>query len=276
MILIVWLNEWELFTEDKMKLTAEEIQFNWEELIANIETYIKGDRKQAMLDLYNKYKDRLILMPASHKKEYHNAFPGGYVEHVNRVVRCARKQYELWKSEGANMEDFTMEELVFSAINHDLGKMGDDQHESYIPQDDKWRREKLGEDYKFNTQVPFASVPDRGLFILQSHGVQYTFNEMLAIQTHDGLYDEANKKYLFTYMPEQKPRTCLPFILHQADLMAARIEFEREWLPKLKNPVPPQEKNFTLNEKPKNASKQQRALGSMKNSFVGVARDFSI
>ena len=51
------------------------------------------------------------------------------------------------------------------------------------------------------------------------------------------LYDEGNKKYLMTYMPEQKPRTCLPFVLHQADLMAARIEFEREWLPKFKNSV---------------------------------------
>jgi hypothetical protein len=30
-----------------------------------------------------------MLMPAAHKKEYHNAFPGGYVEHVNRVVSCS-------------------------------------------------------------------------------------------------------------------------------------------------------------------------------------------
>ncbi len=113
--------------------------------------------------------------------------------------------------------------------------------------------------------VPFASVPDRGLFMLQSHGIQYTFNEMLAIQTHDGLYDEGNKKYLFAFMPEQKPRTSLPFILHQADLMAARIEFEREWLPKLNNPVTTQKKNFTLNDKPKSATKQQAALGSIKS-----------
>ena len=248
-----------------MKLTAEEIQFNWEELIGNIETYITGDRKQAMLDFYNKYQDRLMLMPAAHKKEYHNAFPGGYVEHVNRVIRCARKQYELWKSEGCDMTTFTMEELIFSAINHDLGKMGDEEQDSYIPQDDKWRRDKLGEDYKFNTQVPFASVPDRGLFMLQSHGIKYTFNEMIAIQTHDGLYDEANNKYLKNFMPEQKPRTSLPYILHQADLMAARIEFEREWLGKLKNPVTPQKKNFTLNDKPKGNNKQQKALGSMKS-----------
>jgi hypothetical protein len=144
--------------------------------------------------------------------------------------------------------------------------MGDEEHESYIPQTDQWRKDKLGEDYMFNTKLPFASVPDRGLFMLQSHGIQYTFNEMLAIQTHDGLYDEANKKYLMTYMPEQKPRTCLPFVLHFGDMMAARIEFEREWLPKFKGNVPKQEKNFTLNDKPKNAqSKQQKALGSIKS-----------
>ena len=248
-----------------MKLTAEQIQGNWDTFISNIETHITGDRKQALLDFYNQYQERVMLMPAAHKKEYHNSFPGGYVEHVNRVVRCALKQAKLWEEEGCDMSTFTTEELVFSAINHDLGKMGDENNESYIPQTDKWRREKLGEDYMFNKQVPFSSVPDRGLFMLQSHGVIYTFNEMLAIQTHDGLYDVANEKYLKAYMPEQKPRTSLPFILHQADLMAARIEFEREWLPKLKGNVEGQDKNFTLNDKPKGATKQQKALGSIKS-----------
>jgi hypothetical protein len=135
---------------------------------------------------------------------------------------------------GADISTYTKEELVFSALNHDLGKMGDDQHEAYIPQTDQWRKDKLGEDYMFNTKLAFASVPDRSLFLLMSNGIQYTFNEMVAIQTHDGLYDEGNKKYLMSYMPEQKPRTALPLILHQADMMAARIEFEKEWLPKFK------------------------------------------
>ena len=211
-----------------MKLSAEQIQSNWDIFIGNINTHITGDRKEKLLNFYNKFSERLILMPAAHKKEYHNAFPGGYVDHVNRVVRCALKQYELWKEEGTDITTFTIEELVFSAINHDLGKMGDEEQDSYIPQTDKWRKEKLGEDYTFNNKVPFASVPDRGLFLLQSHDIKYTFNEMLAIQTHDGLYDPANDKYLKGWMPEQKPRTALPFILHQADMMAARIEFEKE------------------------------------------------
>ena len=247
-----------------MKLTAEQIQENWEKFISNIETHITGERQQKLIDFYMKYQERIMLMPAAHKKEYHNAFPGGYVEHVNRVVEAAQEICAVWMKFGVDTSTFTNEELIFSAINHDLGKMGDENNESYIPQTDKWRREKLGEDYMFNKEVPFASVPDRGLFMLQSHGIQYTFNEMLAIQTHDGLYDDANKKYLFSYMPEQKPRTALPFILHQADLMAARIEFEREWLPKFKNNLDTNKKNFTLDSSKKPSTKN-KALGSIKS-----------
>ena len=229
-----------------MNLTAEQIQQNWLRLMGFIEDHISEPRKTKLIEFYEKYSERLMLMPAAHKKEYHNAFPGGYVEHVNRVITCALHLNDLWVSMGCDATTYTKEELVFSALNHDLGKMGDEENESYIPQTDNWRREKLGEDYMFNTKVPFASVPDRGLFLLQSYGIQYTFNEMITIQTHDGLYDEANKKYLMTYMPEQKPRTSLPFIVHQADLMAARIEFEREWLPKLQGSVETQKKPFTL------------------------------
>ena len=257
-----------------MNLTAEQIQSNWNELLSYIEEHISEPRKDKLLEFYNQYSDRLMLMPAAHKKEYHNAFPGGYVEHVLRVVRCAIKQSNLWEDEGADMSTFTIEELVFSALNHDLGKMGSEDEDSYIPQTDQWRKDKLGEDYMFNTKVPFSSVPDRGLFLLQSHGIQYTFNEMVAIQTHDGLYDEANKKYLINFMPEQKPRTSLPFILHQADLMAARIEFEREWLPKLKEGKKSgdiKKENYTLGNKPnmsKKTSTKEKALSSFKSDSL--------
>jgi len=250
-----------------MNLTAEQIQDNWNELMSYIENYIQSPRKEKLFDFYNKFQERIILMPASHKKEYHNAFPGGYVEHVNRVIKCSLKQAELWSEMGVDDSTYTLEELVFSALNHDLGKMGSEEEESYIPQTDQWRKDKLGEDYTFNTKVEFASVPDRGLFLLQMHGIQYSFNEMITIQTHDGLYDEANKKYLMGYMVEQKPRTSLPFIVHQADLMAARIEFEREWLPKLKEgkkSLDSGKKNFTLGENKKAPSKD-RALSSIKS-----------
>ena len=248
-----------------MKLTAEEIEGNWNTFIGYINEHISSPRKEKLLDFYKKFEDRLVLMPAAHKKEYHNSFPGGYIDHVNRVIECSLKVNSVWSEMGVDKSTYTIEELVFSAINHDLGKMGDEEHDSYIPQTDKWRRDKLGEDYKFNEKVPFASVPDRSLFLLQSHGVQYTFNEMITIQTHDGLYDEANKKYLFSYTPGQKPRTSLPYIVHQGDLMAARIEFEREWLPKLRGEVE-KEDNFKL--KSTNKTTKDKALGSIKSNSL--------
>jgi predicted secreted acid phosphatase len=60
-----------------MTLTAEQIQTNWEEFEDNIEKYITGERKSKLLQFYDKFQERIILMPAAHKKEYHNAFPGG-------------------------------------------------------------------------------------------------------------------------------------------------------------------------------------------------------
>jgi hypothetical protein len=250
-----------------MKLTAEQIQNNWNNLLSIMDKYISEPRCSELKSFYEKYAERIILMPASHKKEYHNAFPGGYVDHVLRVVDCALKLNNVWVEMGVDTSTYTIEELAFSALNHDLGKIGDSQNESYIPQTDQWRKDKLGEDYTFNSKLPFASVPDRGLFLLQQHGIKYTFNEMITIQTHDGLYDEGNKKYLMTFPPEQKPRTSLPFIIHQADLMAARIEFEKAWLPKLNSLDPPESKIETKKQPIKTKALGQIKSEGLKNIF---------
>ena len=209
-----------------MNLTPEQIQSNWETFLSNIETYISGERGALLKQFYVEREEGLILYPASHKSSFHNAIPGGYVDHVNRVVEGAIKTYELWKDMGCDITSFTMEELVFSAINHDLGKIGDRDNLMYLQQTDQWRQKNLGEFYKHNPEVGFMSIPDRSLWLLQDFGIKVTMNEYIAIQTHDGLFDEANKKYFISYIPESKPRTSLPYILHHADMMAARIEFE--------------------------------------------------
>jgi len=248
-----------------MKLTAEQIQDNWNEFLSIIDTHISEPRCSELKAFYEQYAERIMLMPASHKKEYHNAFPGGYVDHVLRVVDCALKLNEVWVEMGVDTSTYTVEELVFASLNHDLGKMGDEQNESYIPQTDQWRKEKLGEDYKFNDRLEFMSVPDRGLHLLMSHGVTFSRNEMLAIKLHDGLYDDANKPYLMSWSPETKPRTALVFIVHQADLMAARIEFEQVWMPKLKGEVTQNNSsNFTI-EKTKKSPVKTKALGNIKS-----------
>ncbi len=217
-----------------MKLKAQEIKENWETLLSCIDKYISKPRKDQLLDLYNRHEMRLAMMPASQKTAYHNCFEGGYVLHVLGVLRFSLHLHKLWEKSGSGIETYTLEELAFSAINHDLGKMGTEEFEAYKPSEDKWRREKLGELYEYNTQIPFMTVPDRSIFILSQEGIQMSRNEVLAIKLHDGLYDKANEPYLMTYMPEKKPRTALVYLLHMADMLATRKEFEIEWLPKFK------------------------------------------
>ena len=217
-------------------LSAEQIQANLEQFYSNIETYISEPRTTKLLALYQSQEDNLAFAPASSRSSYHNAFPGGYVDHVNRVVEAALKVTKLWDNMGATI-NFTTEELVFSAINHDLGKLGRDGQPAYLPNDSEWHVKNQGAIYKPNTELPFIPIQDSSLFILQQAGIELTFNEWVAVKTHDGLYDDGNKAYLLSSQNESKMRCSLPLILHQADILAARVEWEKEWIDKVGAPV---------------------------------------
>jgi hypothetical protein len=245
-------------------LLPEEIQQNWETFLGYIERYIESPRKEKLLDFYKQYEERFMMMPASHKSQYHNCFPGGYVDHVNRVINGALELHNVWFKMGVAIT-YSIEELVFSCINHDLGKFGTIEEEAYLEQTDQWRRDKLNETYMFNDKLEYMSVPDRSLILLMQCGIEFSKNEMLAIKLHDGLYDEANKPYLINWLPEQKPRTSLIYIVHQADLMAARIEFEQEWFPKFEKNVAKPKNDIILNRNNKSIPTKQKALSSVKS-----------
>lgn len=214
-------------------LTAEQIKQNYEHFLGHIETHISSPRKEQLIDMYKSIENVLIFAPASSRASFHNSFDGGYVDHVNRVVTCALDLYNLWQLSGAKVNTFTKEELVFAAINHDLGKLGLNGEPRYIPNDSEWHVKNQGANYKPNAKLPFLPVQDNSLFILQSAGIPTTLNEYIAIKIHDGLYDDGNKAYLISGQNESKLRSCLPIILHQADMMASRIEWENEWLDKM-------------------------------------------
>jgi hypothetical protein len=249
--------------------TPEIIQNNWNIFLGIIDTYISSPRKEQLIAFYKKYEERFILMPAAHKIEYHNAYPGGYIAHVINVINASLEIDKAWKHMGVK-DTYTTEELVFSAINHDLGKFGDFEHEAVIEQTDEWRKNKLGEMYMFNTQLSYMPVPDRSLWILSSLGIPITQNEYITIKTHDGLYDQSNEAYLKSWSPETKPRTSLVYILHQADLLAARIEFEYEFLDKFSNPKP--EIKTTI-KKTSSQEKAYKQLGSKNPNLADMLKN---
>ena len=207
-----------------MSLSAEKIQKNYEKHFKIIETYIT-DRKEACISMIKHMEDTYVMAPASSKSWYHSAFPGGYVDHVNRVVEYAVKQMRLYQEMGGTI-DFTEEELVFAALFHDLGKMGDGDRPNYIPQTDKWRQDKLSEMYTYNPELDFMLIPDRSLFILQKFGIPVSQKEWLGIRLHDGVFDKANEAYFFSNMESSRQKTSLVSILHSADFLASKVEYD--------------------------------------------------
>lgn len=209
-----------------MSYTAEELQKNYERFLSYIDRYIAPERADQLKQLYTDHAERIMLMPASSVDHHHNTFPGGYVDHVMRVIDCALKLKELWADMGSYI-NYTEEELVFAALNHDLGKIGTEEAEQYQMNDSEWHRKNQGKIYKMNPENPFMPVPDRSLFLLQQRGIKVSFNEYIGIKIHDGLYDEGNKPYYISHSKESKLRSNLPILLHHADHMASRIEYEK-------------------------------------------------
>ena len=210
-----------------MSLTTEQIAENWKSFRQSIDDWFPT-RSTELHTMYDNLEDRMLLMPASSVDHFHNAFEGGYVDHVLRVMQCADALYGTWSQLGADMEGFVKEELMFAAMHHDLGKAGfpQDGGEVYIPNDSEWHRKNQGKMYKHNPTIPFTMVPDLSLWLLQYYKISVTWNEYLGIRIHDGLYDESNKPYFISRSAESKLRVNMPFILHHADHMAARIEYE--------------------------------------------------
>ena len=93
-------------------------------------------------------------------------------------------------------------------------------------------------------------IPDRSLFILQKFGIPLNKKEFLAIRLHDGVFDKANEAYFFSNMPTSRMKTNIVFVLHTADFLASKVEFDK-WrkdggslIPKDTKPKYKQKKHF--------------------------------
>jgi len=238
-------------------LSAGQLQENWDKLINLIEETFSNERKVKLLQMYEHFKDRMMFAPASSQEHFHNCFPGGYVEHILNIVRYSKAFHKVWKENGAVVDNYTEEELVFAALHHDLGKVGDLENDHYIPNDSEWHRKNQGKIYISNPDLHFMTPPDRGIWILNQFGIRMTQNEMLGIKLADGMYDDGNIQYLKNWSPSAKLKTNMALIIHQADMTTTRIEYE-------------QNKNTDskpVNTKVPKTKDEQKQVDNLKNKF---------
>jgi hypothetical protein len=205
------------------KLSIEQMADNLAKFYSLIDKYISAPRKDKLLEMYKDIEETLATSPASTKISHHNAFAGGYLDHIIRVTEAALVFEKVWDKFGQN-KNYTTEELAFSALNHDLGKLGTNDEPVYIPNQSQWHKENQGLMFNYNPAITHMRIAERSLFVLQKYGIQVSENEFLAIRLHDGLYEEANKQYYITYNKDTELRSNIAYILHHADLMASKIE----------------------------------------------------
>ena len=207
-----------------MTLTEQQITDNYKELRKIINDTFSDLRLDKLNHMYDDLEDRMVVAPASSVEHYHNSKVGGYVEHILHVVKFAQQIKKLWEDAGATI-DFTDEELIFSALHHYLGKVGDELgNEFYTPNESEWHIKNQGRIYNVNPDIEHMDVTDRSFFLLQEYGIKYSKQEFYGIRLADGMYVDYNKPYLMTSIPTSMLRTHLPIIIHQADMMATYYE----------------------------------------------------
>lgn len=209
------------------KYTEVELAENYEKFIKFINQVFKAnpDRLEKLLHMYStdELGEELMFAPASGKAHFHNAYTGGYLDHIMNVCKNTFKIKGIL-AEGGGRVDFTDEEMFFSALHHDLGKLGDGTKPYYIPEDSDWHRKNQKSLFKQNPDLHWMDVTDRALWLLNQYGIKYSEKEMLGIKLADGLYNDATKKYYINYSDGGFLKTELPYIIHFADHLSCRIE----------------------------------------------------
>jgi len=209
------------------ELTPQQIEQNWNKLRNIIQNTFEGERLDNLNKMYDYFEDRMCMAPASGKEHFHYAHVGGYVEHVLHIIDYSQQLRSVWEKNGATI-NFTDEELIFAAMHHDLGKVGDLEHDYYVPNESEWHRKNQGAIYTHNKELQHMTVTDRAIFLLGHFKIPMSECEYIGLRLTDGMYEEANKAYYVAYQPERQLRSNIAYILHQADMMATHIEYD-EW-----------------------------------------------
>ena len=186
----------------------------------------EDDRSENLKRMYEDFEQELAAAPASAVQHFHNAFPGGYLDHVLRVYDISVDLTKTFHNFEGNL-DFTSQELRFATLHHDLGKLGDPGEPYYMEQDSAWHRKTLGQNYKFNNTIQYMSVTDRAHYMLQQYDIKITKNEWLGIHLSDGMYEESNKSYLKNNMYPYPMKTNIAYIVHVSDYLATAIERDK-------------------------------------------------
>lgn len=137
---------------------ADFVKSNYDRTIEVVKTIDPG---HPLLPFLDEMGERYALCPATTRKEYYSSFPGGLAFH-NLHMWFWMKKFADTIAPG----EFSDEAMISVSILHEIGKLGDFEHEYYLPKESDWHR-KQGIYYEVNPDIQFMRIPDRSLYLAQ-------------------------------------------------------------------------------------------------------------
>ena len=168
------------------KISIDTIEENWKKY----EKILGRLSDDNIIGIIESLGERLAICPVGRSESEPGSYPGGLIEHSLKVASTMRKLNE---SLDFNLP---MQSILKVSLLHDIGRVGDESEDLLVVQDSDWHREKLGQNYKFNENLPKMSVTHRTLYLLQKFGIKLTKDEWIAIQTSGGSHFEENRFYV--------------------------------------------------------------------------------
>ena len=183
-------------------MDVEKIESDWTTFQSLAQKLENDNINQLIEDL----SERIIMCPASPRTDSYGCCAGGLINHALKVTDAMRKINTSLKLE------VPAASIIKVGLFHEIGKVGSKTEDYFLNQDSSWHREKLGQLYKYNENLPKMAVSHRTLFLLQEYGVTLDRDEWEAIVTAQGYHLEENRFYANTNTPVTK-------LLHAAKMM---------------------------------------------------------
>ena len=156
-------------------MDMEIIKKNW----ATYKTILSRLEDDNINTLLESLGERICIAPANSNNKQYGCYPGGIVVTSTKLAKAMQALNEFH----GNPVD--IKSVYKIGLLHDVGRLGTIEADWLLPQDSDWHREKLGNEFKVNFDLPKLTHLQRTLFLLNHFQVKLTEEEFFALVSLD-------------------------------------------------------------------------------------------
>lgn len=147
---------------------------NWELFLGLVNRIEHPEVKKGLLDFCDHYDTRIMTSPAATKTEYNGAFAGGLVWHSLNVLKYMKELNKVYGSA------CSVDDMIVVALFHDIGKIGNREHDYYNAQESDWHRNK-GFMFEVHPELVKTPVIARTFWWLSTYKIPMSENVVEAL-----------------------------------------------------------------------------------------------